>query len=100
MGGAKAILATAPSGKAMSALIDGLGDNGKLMVIGASTEPIEGSPIQLIGGMRSVRGLASGVAGGSGDTLVFSPVTGGRPLIGEFPLEHPATASGRMMSGT
>src|ERR1700723_3841822 len=33
MGGAKEILATAPSSKAMSELIDGLGANGKLMVI-------------------------------------------------------------------
>ena len=34
LGGAQVILATAPSSKAMSELIDGLGPNGKLMVIG------------------------------------------------------------------
>ena len=32
LGGAQVILATAPSSKAMSELIDGLGPNGKLMV--------------------------------------------------------------------
>src|SRR5258707_1733213 len=41
LGGASAILATAPSGKAMSALIPGLGANGTLVVIGASPDPIE-----------------------------------------------------------
>src|SRR6202043_1086211 len=41
LGGAQVILATAPSSKAMSELIDGLGPNGKLMVIGATFDPIE-----------------------------------------------------------
>ena len=36
LGGARVILATAPSSKAMSELIDGLGPNGKLIVIGAA----------------------------------------------------------------
>src|SRR5215472_5692524 len=48
LGGAQAIMATAPSSKAMSALIDGLGPNGKLMVIGAAFDPIEVTPMQLI----------------------------------------------------
>src|ERR1700734_482798 len=60
MGGAQVILATAPSSKAMSALIDGLGPNGKLMVVGATTDPIEVTPIQLITGSRSIQGWAAG----------------------------------------
>ena len=48
MGGARVIIATAPSSKAMSALIDGLGPNGKLVVIGATFDPIEVTPLQLI----------------------------------------------------
>ena len=36
LGGAQAILATAPDSKAMSGLIEGLGPNGKLIVIGVS----------------------------------------------------------------
>ena len=99
MGGAKAILATAPSGKAMSALIDGLGDDGKLMVIGASVEPIEVSPIQLIGGKKSIQGWAAGVAIDSEDTLGFSALAGVRPMIEKFPLEQAAKAYERMMSG-
>ena len=38
LGGARAILATAPSSKAMSALIDGLGANGTLIVVGAGPD--------------------------------------------------------------
>src|SRR6266702_4657211 len=52
LGGARVIMATAPSSKAMSALIDGLGPNGNLMVVGATTDPIEVTPVQLIFGMR------------------------------------------------
>src|SRR5208337_5112811 len=48
LGGAQVILATAPSSKAMSELIDGLGANGKLIVVGAAFDPIEVTPAQLI----------------------------------------------------
>src|ERR1700761_7823665 len=52
LGGAKVILATAPNSKAMSELIDGLGPNGKLIVVGATADPIEVTPLQLIGGSK------------------------------------------------
>ena len=45
LGGAHAILATAPNSKAMSELIDGLGPNGKLVVVGISPDPIEVTPL-------------------------------------------------------
>src|SRR5215467_11922889 len=56
LGGAQVILATAPSSKAMSELIDGLGPNGKLMVVGAAPERIEVTPAQLIFGVHSIQG--------------------------------------------
>jgi D-arabinose 1-dehydrogenase-like Zn-dependent alcohol dehydrogenase len=99
MGGAKAILSTAPSGRAMSPLIGGLGVGGKMMVIGASMDPIEVSPVQLIGPGISLQGWASGHAADSEDTLSFSVLTGIRPMIEEFPLEKAAEAYARMMSG-
>jgi D-arabinose 1-dehydrogenase-like Zn-dependent alcohol dehydrogenase len=83
----------------MSALIDGLGDGGKLMVVGASTEPIEVSPVQLITTMKSVQGWAAGAAADSEDCLRFSELTGVRPMIETFPLEQAAQAYDRMMSG-
>src|ERR1700741_2839882 len=54
LGGASVILATAPSSKAMSELIDGLGPNGRLVVVGAAFDPIEVTPLQLISGRRSL----------------------------------------------
>src|SRR5215831_2105942 len=44
LGGAKIILGTVPSGKAMSSVLGGLAVNGKLIMIGASDEPLEVSP--------------------------------------------------------
>jgi len=48
LGGAQAILATAPDSKAMSSLIDGLAPTGKFVVVGISSDPIAVSPLQLI----------------------------------------------------
>jgi D-arabinose 1-dehydrogenase-like Zn-dependent alcohol dehydrogenase len=99
LGGAKVILATAPNSKAMSELIDGLGPNGKFVVIGASFDPIEVSPIQLISGQKAIQGWASGTPSDSEDTLRFAELTGVRPMIETYPLEKAAEAYARMMSG-
>jgi D-arabinose 1-dehydrogenase-like Zn-dependent alcohol dehydrogenase len=99
MGGARIILTTAPSGKAMSAMVDGLGVNGKLIVVGAAGDPIEATPFQLIPNGRSIQGWASGTSADSEDTLSFSALTGVRPMIETFPLEQAAKAYDRMMSG-
>jgi D-arabinose 1-dehydrogenase-like Zn-dependent alcohol dehydrogenase len=99
LGGARVILATAPSSKSMSELIDGLGANGKLVVIGAAFDPIEVSPIQLIQGMRTIQGWASGIPTDSEDTLRFAELTGVRPMIEKYPLEKANEGYARMMSG-
>jgi len=99
LGGAQVILATAPSSKAMSELIDGLGPNGKLMVIGVTFDPIEVTPVQLISGSRSIQGWAAGTAADSEDTLRFAELTGVRPMIETYPLEKAAEAYARMLSG-
>ncbi len=99
LGGAQVILATAPSSKAMSALVDGLGPNGKLVVIGATTDPIEVTPVQLITGSRTIQGWAAGTAADSEDTLNFAELSGVRAMIETYPLEKAAEAFARMMSG-
>jgi D-arabinose 1-dehydrogenase-like Zn-dependent alcohol dehydrogenase len=98
-GGARVILATVTSAKAMSAVVDGLAVDGKLLVIGATPEPIEVSPFQLIGRRTSIQGWPSGVAADSEDTLSFSALTEVRPMVETFPLEQAAAAYDRMMSG-
>jgi len=99
LGGAQVIVATAPSSKAMSELVDGLGPNGKLMVIGATFDPIEVTPIQLISESRTIQGWAAGTPADSEDTLRFAELSGVRPMIETYPLEKAEEAYARMMSG-
>lgn len=99
LGGAKLILATAPSGKSMSALIDGLTTNGTMLVVGASADPIEVFPLQLIFGRKRILGWPSGIPTDSEDTLRFAEMTGVRPMIEKFSLEKVAEGYARMMSG-
>jgi D-arabinose 1-dehydrogenase-like Zn-dependent alcohol dehydrogenase len=99
LGGARAILATAPSAKAMSLIVGGLGVNGVLVVVGAPLEPIELSVIPLIFGRRRIQGWPSGIPTDSEDTLRFAELTGVRPMIETYPLEKAAEAYARMMSG-
>ncbi len=99
LGGAQVILATAPSSKAISELINGLGPNGKLMVVGLTFDPIEVTPVQLISGSRSIQGWASGTPSDAEDTLRFAELTSVRPMIETFPLEKAAEAYARTMSG-
>jgi D-arabinose 1-dehydrogenase-like Zn-dependent alcohol dehydrogenase len=99
LGGASAILATAPSGKSMSALIGGLGVNGTLMVVGAPSDPIEMAAAQLIFGRKRIHGWSAGIPTDSEDTLRFAEMTGVRAMIEKYPLEKAAEAYARMMSG-
>jgi D-arabinose 1-dehydrogenase-like Zn-dependent alcohol dehydrogenase len=99
LGGAKVILATAPSSKAMSELIDGLAPNGKFIVVGATFDPIEVTPPQLIFGSKTIQGWAAGTPADSEDTLRFAELSGVRPMIETYPLEKAAEAYARMMSG-
>jgi D-arabinose 1-dehydrogenase-like Zn-dependent alcohol dehydrogenase len=99
LGGAKVILATLTDAKSMSDAVAGLGIDGKLMVLGASMQPIEVPPLALISARRSISGWPSGTSKDSEDTLEFSVLSSIRPLIETFPLARAAEAYERMMSG-
>jgi D-arabinose 1-dehydrogenase-like Zn-dependent alcohol dehydrogenase len=99
LGGAQAIVTTAPDSKAMTELIDGLGPTGKLVVVGISADPIAVTPLQLIVGERGLQGSAVGTPTDTEDTMNFAELTGVRPMIETFPLERAAEAYERMMSG-
>ena len=99
MGGAQVILATAPSSRAMSERIDGLGPNGTLMVVEVIFDPLEVTPVPLISGSRTIQGWAAGTPADSEDTLRFAELTGVRPMIETYPLEKAAEAYARMLSG-
>jgi D-arabinose 1-dehydrogenase-like Zn-dependent alcohol dehydrogenase len=99
LGGAKVVLATVTNAPAMTAVVGGLGVRGKLLVVGASMEPLEIPPAMLIGGNKTIQGHASGTARDSEDTLAFSVLSGVRPKIETLPLERAEEAYERMMSG-
>jgi propanol-preferring alcohol dehydrogenase len=97
LGGARVILATAPNSQAISGLVDGLGPNGKLLIVAAAAEPIQVSPLQLIHGRKTIGGWPSGHAKDSEAALNFSALAGVRPMIETFPLEHVAEAYRKMI---
>src|SRR5437762_1373488 len=99
LGGARVILATAPSAKAISALVDGLSPSGTLLVPAAPNEPLTISMMSMIAGRRSVSGCYSGTAKDSQDTLEFSALTGVHPMIEKYPLGRVADAYEQMHSG-
>jgi D-arabinose 1-dehydrogenase-like Zn-dependent alcohol dehydrogenase len=93
------VLATVTDAKSMTATIGGLGVDGKLIVLGASTDPIEVPPVMLISSRRSIAGWPSGTSADSEDTLKFSVAEEVRPMIETYPLERAPEAYARMMSG-
>jgi D-arabinose 1-dehydrogenase-like Zn-dependent alcohol dehydrogenase len=99
LGGARVVLATVTHAPTMSAVINGLGPRGQLIVVGVDAAPIEVSPMQLVGGSRQVIGHASGTSKDSEDTLAFSSLMGVVPRIETYPLEDAAAGYERMMSG-
>jgi len=99
LGGARVILATVTDGKSMSAAIGGLSVDGKLVVLGATGEPIEAPTLALIPGRRAIMGWPSGTSIDSEDTMAFSVLANVRPMIETVPLERAAEGYERMMSG-
>jgi D-arabinose 1-dehydrogenase-like Zn-dependent alcohol dehydrogenase len=98
LGGAKVVLATATSNKAMADTLGGLGLNGKLIILGASFEPLPVNTMPMIGGRQSLAGWPSGSSIDSEDTLAFSALSGVRPMTEVYSLKHAPEAYERMMS--
>jgi D-arabinose 1-dehydrogenase-like Zn-dependent alcohol dehydrogenase len=99
LGGARVILATAPSAKAISDVVGGLGINGNLLIPAAPNDPLTVGVFPLIMGRRQVSGWYSGTARDSQDTLKFSALSDVHPMIEKFPLSRVAEAYEQMHSG-
>jgi D-arabinose 1-dehydrogenase-like Zn-dependent alcohol dehydrogenase len=99
LGGARVILATAPSAKAISGVVEGLSANGNLLIPAAPNDPLVLNIMPLIMGRRSISGWYSGTAKDSQDTLEFSALTGVHPMIEKYPLSRVAEAYEQMHSG-
>jgi len=99
LGGAKVVLATVTSTKAMTPAIGGLAIGGQLLIVGAGMEPLDFPPVALLGSRLTISGWPSGTAKDSEDCLRFAALTGIRPMIERFPFSKTAEAYERMMSG-
>jgi alcohol dehydrogenase/propanol-preferring alcohol dehydrogenase len=98
LGGARVVLATAPSARAIGSIIGGIGTNGQLLLIAVSSDATELNLSTLIGGNRSIQGWAAGTAIDSEDTLNLSALRDVRPMIETFPLDSADEAYARMLS--
>ena len=83
----------------MTEILGGLAANGKLVIIGASDEPVEVPTTVMILGRRSLIGWPAGKSIDSQDTLSFSVLSGVRSMNEVFPLERGAEAYDHMISG-
>jgi D-arabinose 1-dehydrogenase-like Zn-dependent alcohol dehydrogenase len=99
LGGADVILSTVTSAEAMAAVAGGLRPRGRLVIVGASMDPIGIPPAALIGSSNVIAGHASGTARDSEDTLNFSVLSGVRPMIETMPLEQAGEAYDKMLGG-
>ncbi len=98
LGGAQAIIATGSGADGLSASINGLTANGKLVILGVPGDPIQVFAYQVLYG-RSITGSAGGTGLESRDAMRFSALNGVRPMIEILPLEQAAEAYDRMMAG-
>lgn len=99
LGGAAAVIATAAHGPSMAALIAGLRPRGRLVVVGASPEPLPVLTSDLIFGGRSILGSLTGSAIDNEDNLGFSLAHQIAPMIEPMPFRDAPNAYARMMSG-
>ncbi len=99
LGGAKLVLSTVTSAKALEPMVGGLGIDGQLWIVGAAHEPLPLMTMYMIGGRKSVKAWPSGTCVDSEDTMNFSVLTGVRAQIETLPLERAQAAYDKMMSG-
>ncbi|MCK0174249.1 MULTISPECIES: alcohol dehydrogenase catalytic domain-containing protein [Mycobacteriaceae] len=99
LGGATAIIATAANGASMAGLVAGLQPRGKMIVVGASPEPVPVHTPDLIFGGRSIIGSLTGSAIDNEDNLAFSLTHQIAPMIEPLPFHEAPRAYDRMMSG-
>lgn len=97
LGGAKAIIATAPSVKAISPLIGGLCKNGELIIAAVSDAPLDWSAMNFLMGAKTVKGTFTDMREMNA-AVKFSVLTNVRPLIEVFPLEQAKEAFEKMMA--
>jgi propanol-preferring alcohol dehydrogenase len=96
LGGAKVVIATAPSAKSISACVGGLARDGEVVIVAGSNEKLDVTPIQLLH-RSTIRGWVGDGPPDIIDTLRYSILTGVRVQVEAFPLAKATEAYERMM---
>jgi len=98
LGGAKVILATAPSTKATQAALPGLATGGKLIILGVDPTPLQVPSGLLIGKQASIIGWASGIATDGEDTVNFAKLSGVKTMVEKYKIEDVQKALDSMLT--
>jgi len=98
LGGAQAIIATAPTGKGMSEIIAGLAPRGTLMVVAVAADPVSADTVTLVFGGRHIQGTLTGTVVDNERALAFAQMQDIKPMVEVFPLERAAEAYKLMMN--
>ena len=98
LGGADGVLATAPSSDAIGSVVEGIGIDGSVIVVGVPGEDVPVNAQHLVGTNGAVEGWSSGDARDSQDTLEFSSLRDISPEIETYPLAEVETAYERMIT--
>lgn len=98
LGGVRAVIATAPSGASMAPLLAGLGPDGRLVVVGVSSEEIATPAYAFLDNDKGIHGSVIGTPYEVEECLRFAALKGIRPRIETFPLEQVAAAQERLLA--
>ena len=83
----------------MEDLVNALGSNGRLLIVGADADTFQLSPFQVIGNRGHVCGWPSGTAPDSTDCCKFAKHQGVESMNEVYKLEQAQEAYDHMMSG-
>lgn len=98
LGGARAVIATAPSGKSMRPLLDGLGPDGRLVVVGVSPEELSAPAYAFLDNDKGIQGSVIGTPAEAEACLRFAALKGVKPWIETFPLDEVAAAQEKLLA--
>ncbi|WP_342629977.1 alcohol dehydrogenase [Nguyenibacter vanlangensis] len=99
LGGAHLVVATASGGTVVAEAVKGLRPRGRIIALGASSEPVQVATSDLLFGGRSIEGALTGDPATADTTLRFSSLAGVAAMIETIPLERAPEAYRRMMAG-
>ncbi len=98
LGGARGILCTAPSGDAMNPLFRGLGPDGRMSIVGVSSDIVGAPAYEFLGNDKGIVGSVIGTPREIERLLHFSAVKEVAPMIETFDISEIHAAQERLLA--